>query len=337
VLVPARDEERDVGPCLRSLLAQEYPAFEVWVLDDGSSDGTARVLEGLAQGDGRLGVMQGAPTPSGWLGKHWACHQLAGAADGELLLFTDADTRHHPLALREAVAALQAEGADLLSALPRQEAGSWAERLLVPILSWSILSFLPLALARRVRLPALSAAVGQFLLFRREAYEGIGGHAAVRDDAVDDLALARRAVAAGLTVRLADGHERVRCRMYEGAREVWEGLSKNLYAAFGYRALALLFVWLWLAVVFLQPVVVLACYVVGSGITGRSVVLALAAVGEALLLWGLHHRRFGYRLWWAALYPWTMAWMVGVALSSLALTVTGRATWKGRRMGRPVR
>jgi len=188
VLVPARNEEANIGPCVRSLLAQDYPDFELLVLDDESGDQTAQVLASLATSDNRLRVLSGQPLPAGWLGKQWACHQLAQAASGELLLFTDADTRYHPQALSNAVAALLAERTDMLSAVLREEVVSWGERLVVPILVWSIFSFLPLGLAYRLRLPAFTAANGQFLLFRRRAYEQIGGHAAVRQHTTEDLA-----------------------------------------------------------------------------------------------------------------------------------------------------
>ncbi len=151
VLLPARNEEAVIGDCVRSLLAQDYPDFEVLVLDDGSTDGTGDVLAALARTDDRLRVLSGQPLPEGWLGKHWACQQLAEAATGELLLFTDADTVHHPQALRLGVAAMEAERADLMSGFLRQRLLTWGERLTVPAIFWCFFSFLPLALAHRVR------------------------------------------------------------------------------------------------------------------------------------------------------------------------------------------
>ena len=164
VLVPARNEEANIGDCVRSLLSQDYPDFEVIVLDDGSRDRTGEILAELAARDPRLRVIAGRELPAGWLGKHWACQQLGEAADGELLLFTDADTRHGPRSLWNGAAASLAQGADLLTAFPRQEVVTWSEKLVVPFFPWSLLSFLPLALAYRVRSPAFCAAIGQYML-----------------------------------------------------------------------------------------------------------------------------------------------------------------------------
>ncbi len=335
ILVPVRNEEHNVEPCLRSLLAQEYPDFELLVLDDESTDGTSEALAALSAEDHRLRVLEGRPLPQGWVGKHWACFQLAQAAVGELLLFTDADTRHHPHAWRDAVAALVAEGSDLLSAIPREVAVSWAERLVVPIIPWSILSFLPLGLAHRLRVPALTAAVGQFMLFRREAYEQVGGHAAFRDHTADDLALVRVMVSEGLVWRLVDGSPRVRCRMYQDARQVLEGFSKNLFAAFDYRIIPFVFVWLWLGLVFCEPPAILLLRTMMPGWSGPSPWLAAAAIAVSLLLWEVTHWRFGFPLYLAFLYPLTMLLTVAIAMRSMVVTLGGRASWKGRRLPLP--
>jgi len=316
------------------LLAQQYPDFQVLVLDDNSSDETWQLLQALATEDSRLRVIKGKSLPREWLGKNWACHQLAQAAEGELLLFTDADTRHHPYALRDAVAALLAEKADFVTAVPREEVVSWAEKLIVPLLLWSIISFVPLWLAYKVRTPLLSATIGQFMLFSRQAYEQIGGHAAVKQNVLDDLTLGRRIKAHGLRWRILDGGERIDCRMYENSHQVYEGLSKNLFAVFQYNVPVFVFIWLWLGVVFLEPLIMLLLGITGIHVSGVSLGLAAAAVALSLLLWGITHWRFGFPLYLVFFYPITMLLSVAIAMNSMVLTVRGRATWKGRTLAR---
>lgn len=333
ILLPARHEEENIIPCIRSLLDQDYPDFEVLALYDADpADGTGALLQSLAKREPRLRALRGEPLPPDWLGKHWACQQLAEAATGELLLFTDADTRHHPLALREAVGALEAEGADLLSVLPKEDLSSWAERLIVPLIPWSILSFLPIHLAHHSRSPALSAASGPFMLFRREAYHAIGGHAAVRGDVVDDLALGRRVKAQGLKLRLVDGQGRISRRMYHTWRGVFEGFSKNLFAALGYRLIPFVLAWLWLGIVFLQPLVILARGLAGAPTPPLSWGLAAGAVGLSILLWGIISWRLSLPRYLHFFYPLIILLGVILAFCSLALTLAGRTTWKGRRL-----
>lgn len=335
ILVPARNEEANIGPCVQGLLAQDYPDFEVLVLNDGSSDGTENALAELTATDDRLRILTGRPLPPDWLGKHWACHQLAQAASGELLLFTDADTRHSPRTLRDAVAALQAEQADLLVVLPQEEAVSWAEQLTIPLLLWVFLSFVPLVLATRLRAAFLSAAIGQYMLFRRPAYEACGGHAAVRKHVADDLALGRRIKRCGFHWFLVDGSNRVRCRMYQNFRQVFNGFSKNLLAAFDYRVPLVVFVWLWLLLVAWEPPLVLGLGLAGLSLGAFSPWFALASFSLFTLLWGLTCLRFRQPLYLAPLHPLSILLMSAIAARSLWLAATGRATWSGRVLVKP--
>jgi chlorobactene glucosyltransferase len=332
VLVPARNEEAHIGDCVRSLLAQDYPDFEVIVLDDHSTDRTGAILADLSARDERLRVLRGRDLPDGWLGKHWACQQLSEAAGGELFLFTDADTRHSPGSVRHGVEALYAEGADLLTAFPHEETVTWAEKLVVPVVPWAIFTFLPLALAYRTASPAFSATIGQYMLFRASAYARIGGHAAVCGDPVDDIALGRRIKAQGLRWRLADATRDVSCRMYQNAGQVFEGFSKNLFAGFGFRLLPFILVWLWLAIVFLLPLGVLLLRLAGAPVPALDVGIALIGVAAGLASWGLTYLRFGIPAYLIPLYPATLLLAVTIAVRSVLLAAQGGSTWKGRRL-----
>ncbi len=231
VLVPARNEAAAIGATMRLLLAQSYPGgFELIVLDDQSTDNTAALALAAGGGDPRLHLLAGAPLPVGWVGKPWACHQLAQAAQGDLLLFTDADVAWQPGALAAVVAQQQATSAGLLSVWPTQQMQSWAERLVVPLMSYALLAYLPVAWVHDLPHKQAAAANGQCLLFTRAAYTACGGHAAVRARVLDDVLLAQRIKAAGQRLRLADGAGLVQARMYTDWPSVRDGYAKNILA-----------------------------------------------------------------------------------------------------------
>ncbi len=334
-LVPARNEEQNIEACVASLLAQDYPDFEVIVLDDHSTDTTPQILNRLAQSDSRLKVLNGAPLPEGWLGKHWACHQLAQAATGDLLLFTDADTRHAPDTLRASVSALLAEKADLVTAFPREEVVTWGEKLIVPFMGFGILTFLPLRLAQTLHWAALSVTIGQFMFFRRAAYEKIGGFEAVRAEAVDDMCLGRRVIQSGGEWRFLDGTRHVSCRMYRDFWSAVNGFGKSVFAVFDYRILPYLFGWAFIGLAFLEPAAALVSRWLGYPLTPFSPEAAALAVTLSLILWSMAYRRFKFPPGLVLLYPLTMFLFLLVALRSFVQTASGTATWKDRVLARP--
>jgi len=301
-------------------------------LDDHSTDRTGQILSALAQDQPRLQVLTGQPLPQGWLGKNWACHQLAEAADGELILFLDADTTHSPKTLSQAASVLLSKKLDMLTALPRQLVLSWGERLVIPMLYFCLMVFLPLPLAYRLRTPIFSAAIGQFMLFRRTAFERIGGYAAVRGHGTDDLALARQVKLHNLPWRLADGGAYTSTRMYRSFRQVYEGFSKNLFAAFDYRILPFLFAWLWMGYLFFRPPIELVLNILLSPGNLETQILCAVAIAEALLLWGLAITRFRFPGYLFLFYPLSVFIGVFIALRSVVLSLRGQATWKGRSL-----
>ena len=339
ILVPARNEARNVCTCVRSLLAQRYPRLELLVLDDRSEDETRALLEAEQGHDPRLVILAGAEPPPGWTGKNWACHQLSLAARGDVLLFADADTEFFDRdAVGAIVGAMEASRADLLSGLPRQVLGTLGETLLVPLFYWSFLSFTPLAAGLVWRRPAFTRAVGQLMTFRAEAYHAVDGHAAIRESVVDDLALARRVARAGLACRILDATGIVRCRMYRSGREAYVGFRKNLFAAFGYAIVPFVFVWGWLAYTHLAPIALLALRpALPAGARVEPALLA-ASVALALIHWLFVYTRLKLPVWPALLYPLTIVAFLAVAVGSFSSTLRRRGSWKGRALDpRPTR
>jgi chlorobactene glucosyltransferase len=334
ILVPVRNEEENIRSCLQSLLEQDYPFFEVLVLDDQSRDGTLQILTDLASSQPKLKILNGSPTPKGMAGKNWACTQLADQAQGDLLFFTDADTLHMPGTLRSTVTALLGEEADMLTGFPRQLMGSWGERLLVPFFAWAFLCFTPLWLAYRLRLPALSSAVGQMMLFQRKAYQAIGGHAHLGSLHLDDLMLARRIKRAGFRWRVVNITDLVTCRMYQGSLAAFNGFAKNYFAVFDYRLLPYLFVFGWLAIMFWKPLFLLGLVALGLP-TQATVEELLLTSGLSLSLWIFAYIVLKIPVGLAILYPITILAVEAAALKSLVLGLTGQATWKDRPLVKP--
>ena len=334
ILVPARDEEKRISACIHSLLDQDYPTYEVIVLDDQSSDDTAGILQRIGIDNPRLKILAGTPLPEGFSGKNWACSQLAQHAQGDLLLFTDADTIFQPQTLKEVVRALLGEQADLITGYPRQIMKSWGERLLVPFFLWAVLCFTPLWLAYRLRLPSLSNAVGQMMLFQREAYQKVGGHAALGGMIVEDIALARSIIRAGLRWRVVNITDLISCRMYIGGREAFSGFAKNLFATFDYSLGEFVFVYLWLGVLFLEPLIILAFKLFGIASTASSIELAIC-IGLSLLLWCIAYGELRLPITLSLLYPITIIANEYAAFQSLVCSLSGRLSWKGRPLPRP--
>lgn len=332
ILVPARDEERNIEACVRSLLAQHYSNFEVIVLNDHSTDGTAGILARLSRSDSRLHVINGAPLPEGWPGKHWACQQLSQTARGEYLLFTDADTRHEPNILTCAVSAAQKENADLVTAIPREEVISLGEKLLVPFMCFGIVSYLPLNLVQKYQSSALSVTIGQFMLFRTSAYQAIGGYATACQNVNDDVLLGRTLIEKGYRWRILDGNGAVSCRMYHNFNEAVEGFSKNVFGFFNYRILPFVFLFTSIVFLFLEPLrLAITLFLSGKPFFFPGD-LAVLAVFESFFLFFLAYRRLGIPLYLAFFYWLTVPLYALVAMRSMVCSISGQACWKGRTL-----
>jgi chlorobactene glucosyltransferase len=258
IIVPARNEEANIGPCLESLIKQDYPHFEIIVLDDGSEDATAAVVRSIAKRDSRVLLMNGEPLPPGWAGKPHACLQAALEARGDWLLFTDADTVHSPDMLRRTLSLAIEMRVALLSGFPRQLTEPLSQKIAIPMIYFIILTLAPLWWLHRSSRPVASVAVGQFLLFSRKAYWDIGGHAAVKNRITEDLYLGAEIANNGGRHLAVDLSDLVSCRMYGSYSAVWEGLTRAIYAvsAISFAALGVLlvvgyisflapFFWLW--------------------------------------------------------------------------------------------
>ena len=322
LLVPARDEAANLRANLPLLLAADYPRLEIIVLDDGSGDGTASVVQALArESGGRLRLVRGAALPDGWLGKSWACAQLADQAFGDVLLFCDADVAAGPCAVRRTVALLRRHAAGAVTAIPRHRLGTWAEASVVPIVAQlPVAATLPLALVPRTAAPSLSMANGQWLAFTRKAYERIGGHASVRDQVLEDVLLGRAVKCAGLRLVAAVATRDLSVRMYGGWGEVRAGFRKNLYALLGGRPAPF--------IAGVGAFLLAAVYPMAAAVRGSWVPLALL-----LALRTLSALLFRQRWTAVALHPVGAVLALAIAIESF---ITRRTVeWRGRRVAVP--
>lgn len=329
IVVPARNESTTIETVVRSILASAYAPFELLVVDDRSTDDTAAVVERLAAADARVRLVRGAPLPDGWYGKPWACQQGYRGAGGDLLLFTDADTRHEPELLGRAVAALESERADLVTVSPHQQCTSFWERVIMPQI-WLLLGlrYHPRRV-NRARRPRDVIANGQFILTSRAAYEASGTHAAVRHEVAEDLALAQTYLGVGRRVYFAFAERLMETRMYHNLAQLLEGWSKNVYLG-GRRSFpdepmlrALVPLMLAAAIGFwLVPVAVLAAAAAGFPVPGGIPPAALVATGLSVLFWGLVSYGMRIPIAYGLLYP------LG---AGMALYIVARSTWRGGR------
>lgn len=330
VLVPARNEEKNIERCVTSLLIQNYHPKEVIALDDQSDDRTLEILKQLQRQFPELIVIKGKPLPQGWLGKNWACHQLFRASRGELVLFTDADTHHEPAMLGYAVSAMLQQKVDLLSALVKVEIVSLWDGLLVPFMYWSVLTFFPLWLVSRFKIDGLSASAGQMMLFRRSALEKIGGYEAIKSSVIDDFQLGRTILKHHLRWSLMDATHAISCRMYENLKEAIKGFSKNFLPVFNFNIPLFVFVFVYLLVVFLEPLLVIALKAISPFLSHVPWQPVCLCVLLSIFQHGLVYWRIKTPVFFAFVYPMGIVVAAYTALRSLIAYFHHSVEWKGR-------
>jgi len=312
VLIPARDEERNIGDCLASVLGQGEIVSELLIYNDHSTDRTEEIAR--SSGDARVSVLKPEALPEGWFGKNFACAQLAEAAHGEWLLFLDADARLEPDACCSLILEAQRRGLTFLSPWPRFEMRTFAERLMMPMLNFVVFSVFPAPLSLTRRDVSLGIAHGACILVKRETYNKTGGHSAVRGEIFEDTRMAQLWRRRGKRGLCLDGRRIVRVRMYSSFGEIWHGFQKNFFLAFRHESRFWAFLTMHFCV-FLLPFLWWDLRAVLAVFTLRAV-LAL---------------RFGQPLWSVLVHPVAEVILISLGISSWRLSRTARGVeWKGR-------
>jgi chlorobactene glucosyltransferase len=330
IVVPARNEERQIESCVRSLLRQCYPRFEVIVVDDRSTDRTGEILESLAAAEPNLRVIRGEPLPNGWIGKPWALAQSLQHADGSWVLFTDADTEHEPFACASALRYALQRRLSFLSLLTTQRFETAAERIVLPSILWMI-AFGTGSLDAINDPKRVDAAIfnGQYLLCKRDAFEAIGGHERVRSSIAEDYDLARIIKRDGrFRSMLVDANDLVYTRMYRSLREIWDGFSKNLYAGLKNQPLHGVDACLALAAISPMPEIVLVRALMKrrykTAIAMAACIAATACASEIAM------RRFRFPRGSGVFFPVGACVLLAMSVNSALLHATRRVRWRGR-------
>ena len=328
VLIPARNEEKTVGAAVASVLGNTGARIEVLVLDDGSTDCTALVVDAIAGVDPRVRLLRSEFLPEGWCGKQHACAQLSQTAKYPLLCFIDSDVILSENSLVRMASFLRSRGVSLASGIPFQKVVTPLEQLLIPLVHFVLLGFLPIARMRRSTHPSYAAGCGQLFIADAIAYRKAGGHAVIRATLHDGINLPRAFRRAGFKTDLFDATDIASCRMYYGAKEVWNGLLKN--AAEGLASPRLIVpATLSLALGQIAPLLLVATT------DSLARILAVTALLFSYLPRVLGIARFRQPVWSAVFHPIGIFLLLVIQWHALFRQMTGRrAQWKGRSYGR---
>jgi len=332
VLIPARNEEENIKKCVDSFINQDYENLEIIVFDDNSNDLTLSILKELKSE--RLKIINSESIPDNWTGKNWACHQLSKHSKGEYLFFTDADTIHHRKTLTYAISAMSMENIDLMTAIIKMELKSFGEKITIPVTIWSILTILPLTIAYLFpKSKWFVAANGKFMLFRKNAYKKIGGHKAIKDEIVDDMALAKLIKNNGLKWRIFNASNFVSSRMYNGFKESLQGFTKNFFGLFEYKILISSFIWYWMLNITYRPIFEVI-FLSSLKHFSLNFLISFSSIFLFYLLWLFTSIKSKLPKHIALLYPLIILTSVYIHFRSMIFTLTGRIEWKGRSLQR---
>lgn len=342
VCIPARNEEHAIGKVVRAACTQNYPNFEVLVLDDQSTDKTAQILQTLKiEFPDRLHIISGRNKPEAWLGKPFACHQLSEHASGDYLLFIDADTILSPHSLPNILALSKRNNLGFITVWPQQITETFWEKLVIPMVYFALLTLLPWTYTERKPrwMPLFfhqkyrdmfAAACGQCMFFSRKAYQQIGGHISVRDNVVEDVALSKVIKQHNISMKMLYGGDAVFCRMYRSHREIWQGFRKNFLAGFSNNLLLFGVMALLHIVVFILPIgVLLASLCIPLQkllILMAGCALALIFFQRLLVQWVMN-QPISYTLW----HPIGVLWFQVLGVRCVIDKISGKqVSWKGR-------
>jgi chlorobactene glucosyltransferase len=331
ILIPARNEEINIEKCIKAFLKQDYPNLEILVLDDNSNDNTYSIVKKLSQKNKNIKIFKGKQLPQGWLGKNFACYQLSRYAKGEYLFFTDADTHHLQNSVSSAFAAMLNNGLDALCPFPREIMVTIHERMVIPFMNFAILLFMPLALIRKSKNPLFCTGVGQCLLFKREVYFGMGGHAAIKGKILEDVHITKKTKEMGYSYMIFDGRKIISCRMYKNFKQVFVGYTRILFSAFDYNIFMIALAVIFFILLFLLPNIFFPVGLILYHWPRDIMISIVVQISIVSLIRTVNALRFKERLTDVLLSPLSIVYIVFISVNSVVQSSLGNGIyWKGR-------
>lgn len=322
VLIPARNEENNIGKCLDCLLEQDYNNMEILVLDDHSNDNTTKIVKDYQHKYAQIKLLKGKDLPKGWLGKNWACHQLSNKANGDYFLFLDADVRIKKETISSIIFEANSSNVKMISVFSTQIIKSFGEWLIVPLMNWLLLAFLPLRLVYSSNNKSFVAANGQFMFWDKLTYLNIGGHKSVNEKVVEDMEFARICKSKKIKIKTMLGGDLIFCKMYNGLSDAIKGFSKNFYPGFSINFfIFFLMITFFLLIFFLPVVFVFFNYLF--------LVPVLIIICIRIFISLISKQNLFYNI---ILHPLQMLFMFFIGINSVINSKTGKIEWKGRRL-----
>lgn len=330
VLIPARNEELNISRCLYSLIDQSHKNFEIIVLDDDSTDSTFKIVSDISDEDDRVKIIKGTPIENGWLGKNWACNQLSKAANGDLLLFIDADTKLQSKTIEETVYEMESSDIDLISLFPKRVTSTIVDKILSVTVGWFIFSCLPIFFSNNN--PNFSSAFGQYLLFRRGAYFSIGGHESIKNNILDDFELGRSITRNGLVLKVFDGTERVSTFSYSSEKEALDGISKSIFPFFQNKIIPFSILWILFMAMGLVPILLLFGDFFQIKLSKSKEFMAYLIWGSLTLSWVVSSYRSKQGILFGVFFPIVTITTAIVGVFSVLTFAYKNVNWKDRNV-----
>ena len=319
ILIPARNEEKNIERCVKSIISQNYPNFELIILNDNSTDRTPEILKRLKDSYGNIKIIDNINLEDGWIGKTNACQKLYKESKGEIVIFVDADTYHKEDSVLKAVSFLLKTESHLITIFPQEIVETFLEKLIIPFMNFALISFYPL----------LPFANGQFMVYKRDVLDKINGFQKIKDEVLDDIKMVNLFRKNKYKVSVLSGKSISYCRMYYDRKSLFQGFLKSYFAIFDYHLLLSIFVFTYLIFSFFYPFIMIFLKY-GSNLKVINLITNLSILLISYLIFLITYLKFNYPIYMSLLYHLTILINSIIGYLSIIYTLTNKRVWKER-------